>query len=469
MLSYEEALDYLYSFVDYGAVRPAQYSAETFDLQRMVRFMADCSDPQRRYPAVHVAGTKGKGSVAAMCASALREAGYRTGLYTSPHLLDFAERIQVDGAYIPHAAVAEIVERMRAKVPSHPGLTTFELTTALAFLYFADVPVDVAVLEVGLGGRLDATNIVTPRVAVITSLSYDHVGLLGRTLAEIAGEKAGIIKPGVPVVTAPQQPEALAVLERISAARGAPLSLLGRDWHYRPVGHTLDEQSFEIWSAREQQQVNALRAEGHAAAWRPETLAIPLLGQHQVQNAALAYAALQVLRAQGIPLAPGAVRAGLRAVHWPGRFEVISRSPGVVLDGAHNADSAQKLAAAVREYFAGRRVTLVFGASSDKDVAGMLAALLEPGTGVWRVLLTQAVHPRAQDPEAMAAFVQAQGVIAETAPTVAQAMTRAMEEAAPDEVILACGSLFIVAEARAAAGALGVLAAGVAVEKLDKK
>ena len=206
MFSYEEALDYLYSFVDYGAVRPAQYSAETFDLQRMVRFMADFGDPHRRYPALHVAGTKGKGSVAAMCASALRAGGYRTGFYTSPHLLDFGERIQVDGAYIPREAVAEIVERMRASVPAHPGITTFELTTALAFLYFAEANVDVAVLEVGLGGRLDATNIVLPRVAVITSLSYDHVGLLGHTLGEIAGEKAGIIKPGVPVVVAPQQP-----------------------------------------------------------------------------------------------------------------------------------------------------------------------------------------------------------------------------------------------------------------------
>ncbi len=454
MLSYEEALDYLYSFVDYGAVRPAQYSAEIFDLQRMVRFLAALGDPQQQYPALHVAGTKGKGSVAALCASALRAGGYRTGFYSSPHLTDFGERIQMDGAYIPRAALAEIVEAMRARVPEHPGITTFELTTALAFLYFAQAKVDLAVLEVGLGGRLDATNVVAPRVAVITSLSYDHTSLLGHTLTEIAGEKGGIIKPGVPVVTAPQPPEALAVLERLAAERGAPLSVVGRDWLYRPVSQALDGQVFEIWSAREQQQLNALSAQGHAVAWRPQALEIPLLGQHQVENAAVAYAALQALREQGLPLSAGAIQAGLSGVRWPGRFELLSRSPALVLDGAHNADSAQKLAATVREYFPGRRVTLIFGASSDKDVTGMLAALLAPGVGIERVLLTQAVHPRAQDPDELSAVAQAHGVAAETWPTVAQAVETALRSAGPDDVILACGSLFIVAEARAAALAL---------------
>ncbi len=451
MLSYEEALDYLYSFVDYGAVRPAQYSPETFDLQRMVRFMAAFGDPHRRYPTLHVAGTKGKGSVAAMCASALQAGGYRTGFYSSPHLLDFGERIQVDGAYIPRAAMAEIVDSMRAKVPEHPGITTFELTTALAFLYFAQAQVDVAVLEVGLGGRLDATNIVVPRVAVITSLSYDHTSLLGHTLAEIAGEKAGIIKPGVPVVTAPQPAEALAVLESLAAERGAPLTVVGRDWLYRPVRQSLEGQAFEIWSAREQQQLNALTVSGHPVAWRPEVVEIPLLGQHQVDNAAVAYAALQALRDQGLPLAAGAVRAGLGGVRWPGRFELLNRQPALVLDGAHNTDSAEKLAATVREYFPGRRVTLIFGASSDKDVPGMLAALLAPDTGVQRVLLTQAVHPRAQDTDEMAALVAGHGLAAETSPTVAQAVETALNTAGPDDVILATGSLFIVAEARAAA------------------
>jgi dihydrofolate synthase/folylpolyglutamate synthase len=211
MFSYEEALDFIYSFVDYGALRADKYSPQNFELARMVAFLAALGNPQDRYPVLHVAGTKGKGSVAAMAVSALRAGGYRTGFYTSPHLLDFRERAQVDGQFIPRAVAAEIVSALEPVVAQHAGLTTFEITTALAFQYFAQAQVDVAVIEVGLGGRLDATNVVKPRVSVISSLSYDHTYLLGNTLAEIAAEKGGIIKPGVPVVSAPQQPEALAV------------------------------------------------------------------------------------------------------------------------------------------------------------------------------------------------------------------------------------------------------------------
>jgi dihydrofolate synthase/folylpolyglutamate synthase len=402
MLTYQEALDYIYSFVDYGAVRAEKYSPETFSLTRMVDFLAALGNPQTRYPIVHVAGTKGKGSVAAMITSALRTGGYRTGFYTSPHLLDFCERAQVNGAYIPRTAVAEIVDGLRPLVERQPGLTTFELTTALAFQHFAREAVDVAVVEVGLGGRLDATNVVMPRVAVITSLSYDHTYLLGNTLAEIAAEKGGIIKPGIPLVTAPQKPEALAVLERLAEERGAPLTRVGHDWLYRLVSHDLDGQVFEIWSADEQLQLSALRAQGHPVDWRPTRLALPLLGQHQAENGAVAYAALAELRRAGLPLTSGAIAEGLRSVHWPGRFEILSRRPYLVVDGAHNRDSAQKLATALVDYFPGRRVTLVFGASSDKDVPGMLAELLQPASGIRRVMLTQAVHPRAQDPEELA-------------------------------------------------------------------
>src|SRR5574341_521750 len=376
MLTYQEALDYLYSFVDYSHERTYTYSAQTFDLARMVKLLELLGNPQARYPALHIAGTKGKGSVAAMCASALRAAGYRAGVYTSPHLQDFCERMQVNGEFIPREAVAEIVDGMRPAVERVPGLTTFELTTALAFRFLARKNVDVAVIEVGLGGRLDATNVITPLVSVITSLSYDHTNLLGRSRAEIAGEKAGIVKPGVPVVSAPQKPEALEVLERVAAERGARLMLMGRDWLFRPIAHSLDSQTFGIWSAEEERQLNALRARGRAVNWKPLTLEIPLLGQHQVENGAVAYATLMTLRAQALPISPDAIREGLRDVRWPGRFEILSRRPYLVADGAHNRDSAQKLAAALAEYFPGRRVTLIFGASSDKDIAGMFAELL---------------------------------------------------------------------------------------------
>jgi dihydrofolate synthase/folylpolyglutamate synthase len=458
MLSYEEAIDYLYSFVDYSALRADKYSPQHFELSRMVNFLAALGNPQDRYPVLHVAGTKGKGSVSAMSASALTAGGYRTGFYTSPHLLDFRERAQIDGQFIPPAAVAEIVQALQPVVAEHPGLTTFEITTALAFVYFAREEVDAAVIEVGLGGRLDATNVVHPHVSAIASLSYDHTYLLGNTLAEIAAEKGGIIKPGVPVVTSPQRPEALAVLERIAAERHAPLSLAGRDWLFRPVAHDLNGQEFEVWSAAEQAQLDGLRAQGHPVHWRPESLHIPLLGHHQIENAVVAYAALQELRERGLPLSPDAIRNGLRAVRWPGRFEIMSRRPYLVLDGAHNRDSAEKLATTLRDYFPGQRVTLIFGASSDKDVSGMLAELLAPGTGISRVILTQAVHPRAQDPEELADMVAGYGLKPEVVPSVRQAVQRALAEAEPDDVILACGSLFVVAEARAAATAGETLA-----------
>ncbi len=451
MLSYDEALDYLYSFIDYGLVRAEKYSPEVFSLTRMVAFMHALGDPQDRYPVIHVAGTKGKGSVAALCTSALRAGGYRTGFYTSPHLNDFRERAQVNGEYIPREDLAEIVSEMQPLVAQHPGVTTFELSTALAFVHFARQRVEAAVIEVGLGGRLDATNVVHPVVAVISSLSYDHTYLLGNTLGEIATEKGGIIKPGVPVVTAAQDPEALAALERIATERGAPLEWVGRDWHYRAVAHSLDGQSFEVWSEAEQRQLNALHAQGHALSdWRPNLFETPLLGQHQVENATLAYAALNTARRQGLPLSDDAIRAGFRQVNWPGRFEILARAPYVVVDGAHNRDSAKRLAATVQEYFPGRRVGLIFGASSDKDVAGMLAELLAPEVGIAQVIMAQAVHPRALEPEALADLAAPYGVAVAAGNSVAAALADALAWAGPDDVILATGSLFIVAEATAA-------------------
>ena len=214
--AYNLALDYLYSFVDYSLKHSSELAKADFDLERMRALMVELGNPQDQYPIIHVAGTKGKGSVSALCASALEAGGYRVGLYTSPHLLDYSERIQIDGEPISHAMLVDLVKQMEPAVSRIPKLTTFEITTALGFLYFAQQKANAAVIEVGLGGRLDATNIVTPRVSVIASLSYDHMAVLGNTLTLIAGEKAGIIKPGIPVVSAPQKEEALDVLTRIT-------------------------------------------------------------------------------------------------------------------------------------------------------------------------------------------------------------------------------------------------------------
>ncbi len=449
-LTYQEALDWIYSFIDFSAKRLDKYAAVDFNLDRMTRLMRLLGDPQRRYPTLHLAGTKGKGSVSSFCASALTAGGYRTGFYTSPHLEDFRDRFRVDGRWITPEAVAEIVTRLQALAPEVPGITTFELTTAIGFEWFAQEGVDVAVVEVGLGGRLDATNVLMPRVSVITALSYDHMALLGDTLTLIAGEKAGIIKPGVPVVSAPQHAESLAVLERVAAERGCVLTLTGRDVRFKPVAHSLDGQTFDVWTAEEDRQLAALHAAGRpVAAWRPTRLEIPLLGAHQVENAATAYAALQALRAAGLPLSADAIRDGFKSAYWPGRFEVMGRSPYIVIDGAQNRESARRLREAVDAYFDERRLILVFGASADKDISGMFAELLPRASAV---ITTQAVHPRAADPDELAEGVRGQGFAGpvESVGQVHRALSRARELAGPEDVILATGSLFVVSEGRAA-------------------
>ena len=243
-ISYTQALGYIYSFTNYEVEPQYRYAPGVIDPTRPARLLSLLQNPHLGYPSIHIAGTKGKGSVAAICASALFAAGLRTGLYLSPHLQSFTERIQVNGSQISHTELASLVSDVRPAVAQVEGITTFELITALAFLHFARCQVEVAVIEVGLGGRLDATNVICPLVSVITSLSYDHTHLLGETLAEIAAEKGGIIKPGVPLVSAPQPEEALAVLERIAAEKSATLMLVGRDSQYESGHSDLDGQRF---------------------------------------------------------------------------------------------------------------------------------------------------------------------------------------------------------------------------------
>lgn len=438
VLTFAETLAYLEHFTNDGPQPNPLSLDQALDLRRVTQLLARLGNPHQRYrSAVHVAGTKGKGSVSAICASVLRAAGYRVGLYTSPHLQDFCERIQVNGEMISQEHVVELVDRMRPAAETIPDIRTFELITALAFLYFARREVEAAVLEVGLGGRLDATNVVTPEVAAITSLSYDHTHLLGDKLAQIAEEKGGIIKPGVPVVVAPQTAEALEPLQRLATERGAPMTLVGRDWLFRPVAHSLDAQVFEV----------------QPAGGTPLQLEIPLLGAHQVENGAVAYAALDILRRRGWAIAAESVAEGFRSVRWPGRFEILGRCPFVVVDGAHNGDSAQKLMTAVRDYFPGRPVTLVFGASRNKEVPAMFAELLgDPATPVVRVILTQAVHPRAWRPEDLMPLAQAASPAMPLWPVapVARALEKALELSAPEDVIVVCGSLFVAADALAA-------------------
>ncbi len=430
-MSYKEALDYLYSFVDYSLKHSSELAKADFNLDRMRALMAELDNPQDRYPTVHVAGTKGKGSTCALIASGLRAAGLRVGLYTSPHLLDYTERIQIDFTPVSHEDLVALVEQIKPAVARIPKLTTFEITTALGFLYFAQQHVDAAVIEVGLGGRLDATNVLFPKVSVITSLSYDHMAVLGNTLAQIAGEKAGIIKPGVPVISAPQKDEALEVLIRVAGEHKAPFTLVGRDLTFQGLGHTLDGQSLKVRSGED-----------------VYTFKIPLLGSHQVQNAAVAAAALWALRTQRIGIPDEAIQRGFAAVTWPARFEVVRRDPPVIFDSAHNQDSFARLHQALADYFPGRQVYLVFGASEDKNIPGMFTEIKPV---VRQMLISKSFHPRALDPEKIKDLADQAGIPNEIVPSVEEAFDRALEMSEKDgSIVLSAGSMFVTAEVMAA-------------------
>lgn len=443
--AYQEALDYLYSYVDYSLTRTFRYTPDKFDLGRVFTLLEYLGNPHRQYPVIHVAGTKGKGSTAAMIASALHAAGYRVGFYTSPHLKDFNERIQINGQSISHADLVRLVERLKPEVAKIPRLTTFELSTAVGFMYYADQKADVAVVEVGLGGRLDATNVVDPLVSVITSLSYDHIDVLGSTLKEIATEKGGIIKPGRPVVLAPQVVEARMTIEQIAAERNSPLYEVGRDYYFAPWTRSLDGQSLLVWAAEEKIPVDEFISSGGMQTWEPLRLKIPLLGYHQVENAATAYATLCITRQYGLAISDNQIQDGFSKVFWPGRFEVLRRTPAVIIDSAHNRDSALKLRLAIDDYLAGQPLILIFGASEDKDVQGMFAELL-PRTR--HLIVTQSRHPRAMDPHKLVELACTFGHQAQVCETIEDAMSKALELAGHDKAVVVAGSLFIAAAAR---------------------
>ena len=432
-MNYSETIAYLHSLIDYEKMRLERYTPETHDLSRVERLLVAIDNPHTRFPTVHIAGTKGKGSTAALCEACLRAAGYRTGFYISPHLHTFRERIQVNRQEIARDTVVALVEEIRPLIERIPGVTYFEAITALGFLYFARSEVDVAVIEVGLGGRLDATNVLMPEVSVITSLSLEHTYLLGDTLAEIAYEKAGIIKPGIPAVSAPQRAAALQVLETVSQERGVGLTEVGRDWGYEPGPADLDGQIFTV------RRIDGGGSELDGDYW------IPLLGRHQLENATSAIAALDILRQRGFCVPAEAVREGLRNVHWPGRMEVLSREPLVVGDGAHNPYSMQVLREALEEWFPDQRWVLIFGASADKNITEMLSVLLPISD---YVIVTRSDHPRSAAPVELADAVASVGGGAEVSVNMRKSLLRGLAMVSPGSGLLVTGSTHLVADAR---------------------
>lgn len=412
MLTYADSVQYLYSIGN-------EIKTAKLGLDRIRTILEHLGHPERRFPTVHVAGTNGKGSTCAMIESALRHAGHRTGLYISPHLVEPTERIQVDGQPVSRERFVDAFNRVREAstqlldrglIDSHP--TYFETVTAMAFLEFAHQKVDWAVVEVGLGGRLDATNVVQPKLCVITPVDFDHERWLGNSLSAIAGEKAGILKPGVPAVVAPQHAEALARIQEVSNSVDAPL--LHADL---ASVHDLE-----------------ITADGCEFVWKGEKVRCPLAGQHQVTNALTAALALDYLK---ISL------EGMALARWPGRLERVAQSPGIILDGAHNPAGARALAAHIRRFHAHRKLWLIYATMRDKSVdetAGILSGLAA------EVVLTQVALPRALRPEVLLDLFDSPRV--RVADTVEAAIHLVRGEAAADDLILITGSLFLVGEAR---------------------
>lgn len=435
MLTYADAIRYLYGFTNYEFTPLEQAPAAVLDLRRMRALLARLDNPQLGLKTVHITGSKGKGSTAAMIAAMLRGTGARTALYTSPHLHREVERIQVDGEPISEAYFSRLVESIQPAVAAvneqaeFGRLTTFELRTALAFLCYREQAVDWQVIEVGMGGRLDATNVLDEKaLCVFTPVSLEHTRILGDTVAKIATDKSGILRRGARAVMGLQRESAADVLRGACQALDVPLEEVAAVCKMAPGKADLDGQEMRLRTPR--------------AEYR---LTLPLLGRHQLENAATAILAVENLRDAGVDATPEGVRAALAEVKWPGRLELIKRSPLLVLDGAHNGDSARRLVQALRAHFSFRRVLLVAGLNRDKDLDAFARefAALEP-----EVIATRSRLPRAATPEEVADAFRRAEMITRTAPDVRSAVDGAMEEATAGDLICVTGSLYTVAEAR---------------------
>ncbi len=379
-------------------------------------------DPQRQFPSIHIAGTNGKGSTAAILHAILSAAGYRVGLFTSPHLMDFCERIRIGTRWVSRPEVVDTVGAIKSYLePAGIRLTPFEMMTVLAFHIFAQARVDIAIVEVGLGGRLDATNVLTPLVSIITSIGLDHQQYLGSTLAEIACEKGGIIKPAVPVVLGKLDQESRDVLYRRARDQGSAILSYGQDF-------TLEKEASGRYCYG-----------GKRSQY--ENLQLSLNGKFQVHNAAVALASLECLH-DSLPVTAAQMRAGLQSVHWPGRLDIVSTHPLVILDGAHNIQALQALLAELPDLAPNRRPLFLFGVMRDKEWRPMVAALEQMAA---EVVVTAVAQSRAEDPYAVQRAFSA-ACSARTVEGAAEACRQLLHQVGSQDVIVVCGSLFLVGE-----------------------
>lgn len=437
-ITFDEAIEMAMSLADFE--RSRHFPGHSgWHIERMMMLSERLGDVQDATPSVHVAGTKGKGSVSALITSILSQAGCRVGFYSSPHLHSVRERIRVGLEPVSKREYAALVAKVWDAVQEtgreggYGGVSFFEMMTAMALVHFRDIRADFQTLEVGLGGRLDATNIVTPEISVIASISLDHIATLGDTIAKIAAEKAGIIKPGVPCAIAPQaSADAVDVFRRAAAERGSEMTLVERRFAWEKTAQDLRGQSFTL-----------RRSDGETYYLRT-----PLLGDWQMENAATAVTAAEILAARGYDIPKAAIEAGVREVRWPGRFQVFEREgKTIVVDGAHNPYSMRRLVASLREYAPDKTggTVLVFGSLGGHSAGGMLDALavLAPQT-----VAVQTRHPRSARADATAALIRERGInLAGADETAAAGLHRALNLAGADDLILCAGSLAVAGEA----------------------
>ena len=436
--TYNQAMKFLFEHTDYEKQRKLRYNVTTFDLTRMEIFLKKLGNPHLKVPTVHIAGTKGKGSTATMLAKMVEANDYSVGLYTSPHVTTIHERIAINSEMITEKEMLVLVNRIRISIEEFAekddSLTFFEIITAMAFLHFADKKVDLAIIETGLGGRLDSTNLITPKVVGITNISIDHQNLLGNTLDSIAKEKAGIIKEGIPVVTVPQDPAAMRVLKKQANALKAPFSVTGRDIDF----------SSRFESSREHGPHTRICLTTKDSKF--EHLRVPLPGEHQAVNCGLALAMLDKLKTQGYQIDDEKAVSGLKGLSLAGRMEIISDDPHIIIDAAHNASSIKALIQAIGQHVPYDSMVVIFGCNADKDVMGMLEQIQY---GADKVIFTRSNSPKAVLPQDLAdMYTEICGKMYQTALTLREAVRIAKSAVSREDLICITGSFYLVGQAK---------------------
>ncbi|MBW8016407.1 MAG: bifunctional folylpolyglutamate synthase/dihydrofolate synthase [Planctomycetes bacterium] len=436
--TYDSAMSYLFKSTDYEKQQKLRYNVTTFNLNRMEALLKNLGNPHNKVQTVHIAGTKGKGSTATMLAKMIEANDYCVGLYTSPHVTSLHERITVDSEMITNKQMLSLINRIYATIEKlkkkDDAPTFFEIITALAFMHFADQEVDVAIIETGLGGRLDSTNVITPAVVGITSISIDHQNLLGDTIVHIAKEKAGVIKRGVPVITVPQQPDAMKVLKKHASSVKAPLSVTGCDIDF----------SSRFESSREHGPHTRICLTTPNS--RFEHLRVPLPGAHQALNCGLALAMLDKLKDEGYEIDDEKAMSGLQGISLKGRMEIINDDPRILIDAAHNAASIKALIQAIGQHVPYDSMVIIFGCNNDKDIRGMLTELQY---GADKVIFTRSNSPKAVFPQDLAdMYTEICGNMYQTAMTLREAAKIARSAVSREDLICVTGSFYLVGQAK---------------------